>query len=80
MSVDSIQQLWFWGSSLVMALLLYRPAEKLIWTLRVRGMERRLARVTSEQERAEERRKARLVAGVLVLTFSLLFTRTFIHF
>ena len=40
-------QLWYWGSSLALAFLLFFPVEKMLWVMRVRSAERRLKRVTT---------------------------------
>ena len=65
-------QLWYWGSSLALAFLLFFPVEKMLWVMRVRSAERRLKRVTTPEERDEERRKARSIAGIIVISFSFL--------
>ena len=69
--------LWYWGSSLVLALLLFFPVEKMLWVLRIRSAERRLKRSTNQEERDEERRKARSISGIIVISFSFLFNYTF---
>ena len=70
-------QLWYWGSSLALAFLLFFPGEKMLWVMRVRSAERRLKRMTTMEERNEERRKARSIAGIIVISFSFLFNFTF---
>ena len=70
-------QLWYWGSSLVLALLLFFPVEKMLWVLRIRSAERRLKRTINQEERDEERRKARSISGIIVISFSFLFNYTF---
>jgi len=67
------QQLYFYGSVLVLAALLFIPASKLIWVLSVRRLERKTDRELSEDERMGQRNRARLLTLVLVLIFSLLF-------
>ena len=69
--------LWYWGSSLALALLLFFPVEKMLWVLRIRSAERRLKRSTNQEERDEERRKARSISGIIVISFSFLFNYTF---
>ena len=69
--------LWYWGSSLVLALLLFFPVEKMLWALRIRSAERRLKRATNQEERDEERRKARSISVMIVICFSFLFNYTF---
>ena len=68
--------LWYWVSSLILAVLLYFPASRVVWVMRVRRMERRLKRTTTDEERMRERRESNLIAGVIVITFSFLFNRT----
>ena len=70
-------QLWYWGSSLALALLLFFPVEKMLWVLRIRSAERRLKRATNQEERDEERRKARSISGIIAICFSFLFNYTF---
>ena len=67
------QHLYFYGSVLVLAALLFIPASKLIWVLSVRRLERKTARTLGEDERMGQRNRARLLTLVLVLIFSLLF-------
>jgi len=67
------QQLYFYGSILVLAALLFIPASKLVWVLSVRRLERKTGRGLSEEERMGQRNRARLLTLVLVLIFSLLF-------
>lgn len=76
---ETTVQLWYWGSSLVLALLLFFPVEKMLWVMRVRSAERRLKRVINAEERDEERRKARLISGIIVISFSFLFNFTFFN-
>ena len=70
-------QLWYWGSSLALAFLLFFPVEKMLWVMRVRSAELRMKRMTTMEERNEERRKARSIAGIIVISFSFLFNFTF---
>ena len=70
-------QLWYWGSSLALAFLLFFPVEKMLWVMRVRSAERRMKRMTTIEERNEERSKARSIAGIIVISFSFLFNFTF---
>lgn len=58
---------------IVLAVLLFFPVSKLVWVLSVRRLERRLERRLSEAERDGQRRRAQLIALLLVLPFSYLF-------
>ena len=63
------------GTTAVLAVALYFPAHKLIWGMRVRSMERKLKRETTAEERETARLRARLFAGVIVITFAFLFNK-----
>lgn len=64
---------YFIGSVLVLAALLFFPVSRVVWVLSVRRLQRREARVLSEAEIRGQLGRARLIAVVLVLTFSYLF-------
>ena len=66
---------YYWVSSLVFAFLLFFPASKLIWTMRIRKAEKKMQRVTTEEERAREKKIARFIAVILTVVFALLFNR-----
>ena len=68
--------LWYWGSTLVLAVLLYFPIRKLIWVASVRRLERRQGRKSTEEERAERQRIARILAALIAVTFAFLYNRT----
>lgn len=68
--------LWYWGSTLVLAVLLYFPTRKLIWVASVRRLERRLGRKSTDQERQERLRVARILAALIAVTFAFLYNRT----
>lgn len=68
--------LWYWGTTLLLAVLLYFPTSKLIWVMRVRRMERKLARKTTEDERNQQLRTARMLAALIAVTFAFLYNRT----
>ena len=76
MDIQPAVMLWYWVSTLLLAGLLYYPVSKLIWIVRVRGLERRLGRASDDDERSRERRRARLIGGVLSITFAFLFNGT----
>ncbi len=55
---------------IVLALLIYLPASKLIWVWSVRRLERKLQRELSEQEREGQLNRARFIGAILSLVFS----------
>ena len=69
------QHIYFWGTTLLLAVLLYFPVVKLIWVRRVRNLERRLGRTGNEEERQAERRRARMIGGIVAITFAFIFNR-----
>jgi len=66
-------QIWFWVSTLILAGLLFRPVRKFMFVTRVRKLERKLNRKTTEQEQEEIKRKIIPLTAVIVVTFSMLF-------
>jgi len=64
---------YFYGSVLVLALLLFFPASRLIWVLSVRRLERKLGRRLRDAELEGQLRRARVVTVPLALAFSWLF-------
>lgn len=68
--------LWYWGSTLVLAVLLYFPIRKLIWVASIRRLERHQGRPATDQERAERLRIARILAAMIAVTFAFLYNRT----
>ncbi len=67
------QQLYHIVSILVLAALLFLPVSKIIWTLSVRRLQRRLGRELSEQETNAQLKRARVIALFLVILFSYLY-------
>jgi hypothetical protein len=66
---------WFWATTVVLAVLLYRPVKRVIYVGRVRTFERKAKRAaTDEEQRTIEKKTVPLVV-VLVVTFSFLFNR-----
>jgi hypothetical protein len=63
----------YWLSVLLLASLLFWPASKLVWVLSVRRLERKSGRTLAAEERAGQLVRARLLAAILGLAFSLLF-------
>jgi hypothetical protein len=67
---------YYWVTSFIFAFLLFFPTSKLIWSLRIRRAEKKLQRVTTEEERAREKKIARFIAVILTVFFALLFNRS----
>ena len=65
--------LYFIVSVVVLAILLFVPVSKLVWTLSVRRMERRLRRVLSPDELRAQLTRARVIAALICTAFSFLF-------
>ena len=64
---------FFTLSWVVLAALLFLPVNRLIWVMSVRRLERRQKRRLEEAEREAQLRRARVLAVIVVLAFSLLF-------
>ena len=64
---------FFTFSWVVLAALLFLPVSRLIWVMSVRRLERRQKRRLEEAEREAQLRRARVLAVIVVLAFSLLF-------
>jgi hypothetical protein len=69
---------YFTVSVLILTALLFFPVSKLVWVLSVRRLERRLKRKLSEEEIDGQLRRARLIAVMLALLFSFLFSANII--
>ena len=61
----------FWVA--LLALLLFFPVSKLIWTLSVRRLQKKLQRELSPEEINGQLARARFISILIVLLFSLLF-------
>jgi hypothetical protein len=64
---------YYWLSVVVLAALLFLPVSQLVLVLSVRRLERKLGQSLSDQERAGQRNRARVIAIVLCVIFSALF-------
>ncbi len=64
---------YFIASVIVLAVLLFFPASKLVWVLSVRRLQRKLKRELSQQEIDGQLNRARFIAVLLSLAFSFLF-------
>ncbi|MEE9523553.1 MAG: hypothetical protein V3V59_02255 [Thermodesulfovibrionales bacterium] len=69
---------WTWVSSLVLAALLYKPVKNIIYVGRVRKLERKLKRESTEDERKTIEKKTVPLVVVLVVTFSFFFAKVLI--
>jgi len=66
-------RIWYWISSIGLAALLFRPAQKVIFTQRVRKTERKLDRQLTEDERQDLGKRTIPITVFIVVTFSFLF-------
>ncbi|MFQ5994958.1 MAG: hypothetical protein ACE5K1_07665 [Acidiferrobacterales bacterium] len=64
---------YFYGSVLLLAVLLFLPVSRLIWVLSVRRLERKTKRKLSDEEIQGQLKRARVIAVVIVAIFSFLF-------
>ncbi|MFO7642666.1 MAG: hypothetical protein R6X17_15770 [Candidatus Competibacteraceae bacterium] len=71
-------QLYLFFSIFLLAVLLFFPVSKLILVFSARRLQRRLQRELEPAEIAGQRRRARLIAAVVVLVFSYLFNISFL--
>nr|VFK50493.1 MAG: hypothetical protein BECKTUN1418E_GA0071001_100337 [Candidatus Kentron sp. TUN]VFK51738.1 MAG: hypothetical protein BECKTUN1418F_GA0071002_100337 [Candidatus Kentron sp. TUN]VFK56600.1 MAG: hypothetical protein BECKTUN1418D_GA0071000_105010 [Candidatus Kentron sp. TUN] len=71
-------EMFFFGSVIILALLLFFPVSKLMWVLSIRRLERKFGRETSERERYGQLSRARFLAVFVVVIFSLLFNYYFL--
>jgi len=58
---------------LLLAALLFIPVNKLVWVLSVRRLQRKLQRELSDEELQGQRRRAIVIAVILVVIFSALY-------
>lgn len=78
MSQESFQALWFWGSAVVLAVVLYYPVTKFVWVIRVRRFEKKNDGKSTEEDRQRHLRQARFISILIVLLFAFIYTRTLI--
>ena len=64
---------YYLASTAVLAVLLFFPMSKMIWVLSVRRLERKTARLLSDEEIAGQRNRARFIAALVSVLFSALF-------
>lgn len=79
MSSETQAFVWFWGTTLVLAIALYFPVHRMIWVVRVRRAERHTGKPLSDAEREEIRRRSRLVSGIITICFAFLFNKALVR-
>ena len=67
------QYVWFFGWSALLAVMLFFPVSKLVWTLSVRRQERKQSRKLDDTELSGQRQRARFITFFLVVVFALMF-------
>ena len=66
-------QLAFFLWWLLLSAMLFYPVSKLIWVMSVRRLQKKLARQLDEQELLGQKRRARVLAVFLVMTFAFIY-------
>jgi hypothetical protein len=66
-------KIWYWVSSIFLAVLLFRPTKKFVFVQRVRKAERKLKRDLTEEERKNLEKRTIPMVAFIVVTFALLF-------
>lgn len=66
---------WYWISSIFLAILLFRPTKKFILVQKIRKAEKNMKRQLTEYEIRDIEKKTIPVTVFIILTFSLLFNR-----
>lgn len=66
-------RVWYWVSSIFLAVLLFRPTKKFILAQRINKAERKLKRQLTEDERSDLEKRTVPMTAFIVITFSLLF-------
>jgi len=64
---------YFWLSVIILAVLLFWPASKLVWVLSVRRLQRKTGRELTQAEIDGQLNRARFITVFLVLIFSFFF-------
>ena len=72
-------QIHFWGSVILLGVLLFFPVSKMIWVFSVRRLQRKLNKELSEQDVAGQLTRARFIAVIVVLIFSYFFNANVIQ-
>lgn len=66
-------RVWYWISSIFLAIVLFRPVKKFIFVQRVKKAERKLKRDLTEEERKDLEKRTIPMTAFIVVTFALLF-------
>lgn len=69
---------WYWVSSIFLAIVLFKPVKKFIFVQRVNKSERKLKRALTEAEITELEKRTIPMVAIIVVTFSLIFNRLLI--
>ena len=67
------QYVWFFGWSTLLAVMLFFPVSKLVWTLSIRSQERKQKRKLNDSEVTGQMQRARFITFFLVVVFALMF-------
>jgi Na+-translocating ferredoxin:NAD+ oxidoreductase RnfD subunit len=74
------QYVWFFGWSVLLAVMLFFPVSKLVWTLSVRRQERKRKRKLDDAELSGQMQRARFITFFLVVVFALMFNANIFGF
>lgn len=74
------QYVWFFGWSALLAVMLFFPVSKLVWTLSIRRQERKQSRKLDDAELSGQRQRARFITFFLVVVFALMFNANIFGF
>lgn len=66
-------RVWYFISSIFLAVLLFRPTKKFIFVQRVRKAARKLGRELTEEEKKDIEKRTIPITAFIVITFSFLF-------
>jgi len=74
------QYVWFFGWSVLLAVMLFFPVSKLVLTLSVRRQERKRKRKLDDAELSGQMQRARFITFFLVVVFALMFNANIFGF
>ena len=67
------EQYFFFACVIILAAALFVPVSRFIWVMSVRRLERKSQRELTDEERNGQHRRARILALVVTVIFSILF-------